>query len=286
MSPRPFWPRATSRSASSRFRCPPSAAFFKRARAAGATTILNPAPAIEFEPELLDLVDILDPQRNRARVSHRAPNSRYATTMRASSKRRDRCQTGGDKIICVTLGKRGVLALIDGEPLVIAGRAVKAVDTTGAGDCFVGALAAQLAGGQTIHDALRLRQRRGLDLRAADGRRAVDADGGRSGGFDAASRYLTNRCPLRSNACLLQRLQLVVLRLGPAGAGGSIVVQRDRRLAEGLAVGLDHGLAELAELAGQNSLGGRDRVGRLRRRLPSAHPQRSSARPASASIQT
>src|ERR1700692_3546403 len=34
-------------------------AFFKRARAAGATTILNPAPAIEFDDELLDLVDVL-----------------------------------------------------------------------------------------------------------------------------------------------------------------------------------------------------------------------------------
>ena len=35
------------------------AAFFKRARAAGATTILNPAPAIECGTDLLDLVDIL-----------------------------------------------------------------------------------------------------------------------------------------------------------------------------------------------------------------------------------
>jgi ribokinase len=38
---------------------PAISAFFKRARAAGATTILNPAPAIEFSRELLDLVDIL-----------------------------------------------------------------------------------------------------------------------------------------------------------------------------------------------------------------------------------
>ena len=38
---------------------PTIAAFFKRARAAGATTILNPAPAIACGPELLDLVDIL-----------------------------------------------------------------------------------------------------------------------------------------------------------------------------------------------------------------------------------
>ena len=63
-------------------------------------------------------------------------------------------QTGRDKTICVTLGKRGVLALVDGEPLIVPGRAVKAVDTTGAGDCFVGAVAAQLAAGEPIRDAL------------------------------------------------------------------------------------------------------------------------------------
>ena len=74
-----------------------------------------------------------------------------------------------------------MLALVGGEASLIAGRAVKAVDTTGAGDCFVGALAAQLAGGKPIRDALDLRQRRRVDLRAADGRRAVDADGGRGG---------------------------------------------------------------------------------------------------------
>ena len=61
---------------------------------------------------------------------------------------------GNDRIICVTMGKRGVLALIDGQPLTIPGRAVKAVDTTGAGDCFVGAVAAQLAAGRPIRDAL------------------------------------------------------------------------------------------------------------------------------------
>ena len=51
------------------------------------------------------------------------------------------------------------------------------------------------------------------------------------------------------------------------GAGGSVVMQRDRGLAEGFAVGLDHGLAELLELAGHHLFGCRNRVGRLCRRL-------------------
>jgi ribokinase len=47
-----------------------------------------------------------------------------------------------------------VLALLDGELMIAPGRPVKAVDTTGAGDCFVGAVAAQLAGGHSIREAL------------------------------------------------------------------------------------------------------------------------------------
>jgi ribokinase len=63
-------------------------------------------------------------------------------------------QTRPDLTVCVTLGKRGVLALIDDQPFVGAGRPVKAVDTTGAGDCFVGALAAQLAESVPVRQAI------------------------------------------------------------------------------------------------------------------------------------
>ncbi len=63
-------------------------------------------------------------------------------------------RSGAGRIICVTLGKRGIVALLDGEPLILPGHDVRTVDTTGAGDCFVGAVAAQLAGGKSIRDAL------------------------------------------------------------------------------------------------------------------------------------
>jgi ribokinase len=132
---------------------PAIAAFFQRARAFGATTILNPAPAIAFGQELLDLVDILILNETElgllaaTELSGSEDDARFIEAARS-------LPIGKDKIVCVTLGRRGVLALVHGKPLAVAGRDVKAVDTTGAGDCFVGAVAAQLAAGKPIHDAL------------------------------------------------------------------------------------------------------------------------------------
>src|SRR5262245_35314009 len=71
----------------------------------------------------------------------------------------------------------------------------------------------------------------------------------------------------RQVVTLLQRLQRIVFRLRPAGACAGIVVQRQRRLAERLAVDLDHGLAELTKLIGKLEFGGADLVRRLCARL-------------------
>ncbi|MCC8965484.1 ribokinase [Bradyrhizobium sp. Pear76] len=130
---------------------PTITAFFRRARAAGATTILNPAPAKAADKGLLDLVDVLILNETELGVlagtelrDNDAPY-RFAEAARA---------LGQGKIVCVTLGKRGVLALVGDQPLLVPGHEVKAVDTTGAGDCFVGALASQLATGKPLRDAL------------------------------------------------------------------------------------------------------------------------------------
>jgi ribokinase len=132
---------------------PTISAFFTRARAAGATTILNPAPAEEFGRELLDLVDIVvlnETELGLLTKTALCDSDDHARFIDAAKS----LQAGREQIICVTLGKRGVLALVGGEPVVIPGRVVTAVDTTGAGDCFVGALAARLADGATMRDAL------------------------------------------------------------------------------------------------------------------------------------
>jgi ribokinase len=148
-------PLAKGDVAVSQFEIPLStiAAFFKRARAAGATTILNPAPAIGFDAALLDLVDILI--LNEGELGLLAKVELYDSDDHAHLIDAARSlQIGDNKIICVTLGKRGVLALVGDEPIVVPGRRVKAVDTTGAGDCFVGAVATRLAHGKAIRDAL------------------------------------------------------------------------------------------------------------------------------------
>jgi len=131
---------------------PTIAAFFERARAAGATTILNPAPALEFDGGLLDLVDILILNETELSLLTKTElrgtddNARFIDAARS-------LHMSANQTVCVTLGKRGIVALIDGRQHTDGGRAVTAIDSTGAGDCFVGAVAALLADGQPLQAA-------------------------------------------------------------------------------------------------------------------------------------
>jgi ribokinase len=120
-----------------------TAAFLAGGKAAGATCVLNAAPARPVSPGVLAAVDVL--VVNEVELAALSGGSGDVAALRALG-------FGGCAV--VTLGAAGAVAL-DGKRVVrVAGRAVEAVDTTGAGDCFVGSLAAELAARAPLEDAL------------------------------------------------------------------------------------------------------------------------------------
>ena len=114
------------------------------ARNAGWTPILNPAPAREMIDDLEGV--ILTPNADEACRLANANDPVAAATQLYR-------QTNAP--VLVTLGARGGL-LVDADGMeMLSAPTVKVVDTTGAGDAVNGALAAELATGTELHDAVR-----------------------------------------------------------------------------------------------------------------------------------
>ncbi len=112
---------------------------FTAARAAGAITVLNPAPVKPVPESVLALCDILTPNEHEVELLGGV----------------ERLLALGARAVIVTQGSRGAtLHTVDGathvEPF-----AVTPVDTTGAGDCFSGSLCARLAAGDDLPTAMR-----------------------------------------------------------------------------------------------------------------------------------
>ena len=126
------------------------AAFFRRGRDAGAKTILNPAPAKIEGAYLLGLADVVVVNETELALFTGLTAIPIESTFDAAKNLRTR----PEQTVIVTLGANGVFVL-DGETeMRIPARKVEAVDTTGAGDCFAGALAAALASGLDLNQAV------------------------------------------------------------------------------------------------------------------------------------
>ncbi|MFE7265267.1 ribokinase [Streptomyces sp. NPDC057592] len=126
----------------------PLSAVIEGARAAhaqGVRTILTPSPVQPLPSELLDCVDLLIPNE------HEAAELSGFTDPHAAA----RHLLSQVPAVIITLGSKGCLyAARGGEPVVLPAPEVTAVDTTGAGDTFVGTLAVALGERRPVPQAL------------------------------------------------------------------------------------------------------------------------------------
>lgn len=130
----------------------PMEAVLEAAALAGGAVVLTPAPPRPLPDELLALVDVLVPnQHELVQLAGAEPGNRSPAELATLA----RGIVG--PVVVVTLGANGALLVRrDGAPALLQPPPkVQPVDTTGAGDCFSGALAQALAGGQDLPDAVR-----------------------------------------------------------------------------------------------------------------------------------
>ena len=127
------------------------------ARAEGAVTVLNPAPAGGIDLEELALVDVLTPNRGELAAAAGALAVGPSRPEPEVQARRLTGPGGVRQAIVVTLGAEGALFVPTGDAPAasVPVHSVRAVDTTGAGDAFSGALAALLASDRSLEDAVR-----------------------------------------------------------------------------------------------------------------------------------
>ena len=125
----------------------------KLAQNVGSTVILNPAPARELPDGFLQYINVVVPNETETSILTGSELTDSSMTIVAARK----LQSMGVNQIVLTLGASGAL-ILDGEEaaIEIAPHVVDVVDTTAAGDAFVGGLAVAMGEGNSLYDSARM----------------------------------------------------------------------------------------------------------------------------------
>lgn len=122
---------------------------------AGVPVLLNPGPAKPLAEALWSQIDLLIPNESEAELLSGIAVTDAASAYTAARVFRQR----GVKCVLITLGANGVAVIDDAGERHLPAHVVKAVDTTAAGDTFIGGLTAGLVEGMAMDEAVALGQR-------------------------------------------------------------------------------------------------------------------------------
>ena len=123
----------------------------QRAREHGMQVILNPAPAKPLPAELLSNVDILIPNESELALLTGLPVTDSSSAEVAAKE----ILKQGVKTVIVTLGSKGALLVTATQVKHVDTYKVNVVDTTAAGDAFIGGFASSLLSGKSLEDSVR-----------------------------------------------------------------------------------------------------------------------------------
>ena len=124
----------------------------KTAKENGCITILNPAPASEISKEFFNNIDFFTPNETEAEFY----TGIKITSEKEAKQAADKLLNLGIKKIIITLGEKGLFYSDGKEETYLKASAVKAIDTTGAGDAFNGGLAFGLSKEKPMKECLEL----------------------------------------------------------------------------------------------------------------------------------